>query len=217
MENKLKLINIVLLFAAAFIFEACTSGLENLSTAKEAVEKYYSSGKYDADINNAVDKALNKFEGYTPAQNDAAVFDVDETALTNYELDKKYDFGYDNELWDNWVKTAKAPPIKSVRKLYDFFVSKNIKIIFITGRQFFQYNATYKNLLTAGYKKFDTLIVRKPGEKSLTALKFKSEKRTDLTKKGYNIICSVGDQYSDLDGADHGYQVKIPNYIYIIK
>ncbi len=217
MKNKLKTINIVILLAAAFIFEACSGGLENLSTAKEAVEKYYSSGKYNADINAAVDRALNNFEDFSPAPHDAVVFDIDETALTNYKFDKEYDFGYNNELWDSWVKTANAPAIKGVKKLYDFFVSKNLKIIFLTGRQLSQYNATYKNLLFAGYNKFDTLIVRKPGEYNLTALEFKSEKRVELTKKGYNIICSIGDQYSDLDGADHGYQVKIPNYIYIIK
>ncbi len=216
MENKLWTINIVLLLTAAFIFAACSSGLENLSTAKENIIKYYKSGKYDKDVNSVVGKAINKFEDFSPAKNDAVVFDIDETVLSNYEFNKSCDFGYDNGLWDNWVKEAKAPPIEGVKKLYDFFVSKNLKIIFITGRNDNQYKSTYRNLFSAGYNKFDTLIVRKPREYDLTALDYKSEERAALTKEGIHIVCDVGDQYSDLDGPDHGYQVKIPNYMYII-
>ena len=217
MENKLKTINIVLLFAIAFIFAACSAGLENLSTAKEKVMEYYNSGKYDKDVSAVVDKAIDKFEKFSPANNDVVVFDIDETVLSNYKFEKELDFGYYNELWDKWVKEAKAQPIEGVKKLYNFFVSKNFKIIFITGRNDKQYNSTYKNLLSAGYTKFDTLIVRQTDEYNLTALDFKSEKRAALAKRGYQIVCDVGDQYSDLDGPDHGYQVKIPNYMYILK
>ncbi len=217
MKNKLKTINIVLLLTAVFIFAACSAGLENLSTAKENVVKYYKSGQYDKDVNSVVDKTINKFENFSPVKNDAVVFDVDETVLSNYKFEKELDFGYYSGLWDKWVKEEKAQPIEGVKKLYDFFVSKNFNVIFITGRNDNQYNSTYKNLLSAGYTKFDTLIVRHPDEYNLTALEFKSEKRTALTKKGYQIICDVGDQYSDLDGPDHGYQVKIPNYMYILK
>ena len=217
MENDLKIIKIIFFLITAFVLAACSSGPENLSTAKENVIVYYKSGKFDKELNSVIGKAIDKFEDFHPAHNDAVVFDIDETVLSNYEFNKECDFGYDSVLWDNWVAQAKAPPMKSVRKLYDFFLLKNLKIIFITGRNDSQYKATYKNLLTAGYNKFDTLIVRKSGEYNLTALQYKSEKRAALTRKGYSIVCDIGDQFSDLDGPDHGVQVKIPNYMYIIK
>ncbi len=77
-------------------------------------------------------------------------------------------------------------------------------------------NSTYQNLINAGYIKFDTLIVRGQDEYKITAAEYKSHKRNELTKNGYNIVGDVGDQQSDLSGQFHGIQVKIPNYQYII-
>ena len=34
--------------------------------------------------------------------------------------------------------------------------------------------------------------------------------------KGYTIVADLGDQYSDLEGGDAGYQVKIPNPMYYL-
>ena len=79
------------------------------------------------------------------------------------------------------------------------------------------YNSTYQNLVDQGYTRFDTLIVRSSNEYKTTALTYKSQKRTELVKKGYNIVGDIGDQLSDLEGPYHGIQVKIPNYQYIIK
>jgi len=216
MDLKLNKVIKALLLLTAFLFASCYSGPENLSTDKEEIIKYYESGKFENELNNVVDKTEGEFKDFNIAANDAVVFDIDETALSNYEFNKECDFGYIGSLWDNWIEQAKAPPMKGIKKLYDFFISKDLKIIFITGRKEDQYNSTLQNLSFAGYTKYDTLIVRKPNENKLTALEYKSEKRIELTKKGYHIVCDVGDQYSDLEGPEHGLQVKIPNYMYII-
>lgn len=216
MNFDLKKVNIVILSFIAFLFASCYTGPENLSTDKEEVIKYYNSGEFDEELNRTVEKTEDKLENFIPAANDAVVFDIDETALSNYEFNKDCDFGYISDLWDKWIDSAKAPAMQGVKKLYDFFISKNLKIIFVTGRKLNQYKSTYQNLLSAGYIKYDTLIVRKPDENKLTALEYKSKKRVELTKKGYHIVCDVGDQYSDLEGPYHGLQVKIPNYMYII-
>jgi hypothetical protein len=74
-----------------------------------------------------------------------------------------------------------------------------------------------KNLDEVGYTEFDTLIVKDKKYYGIAALKFKSDKRTELTEKGYVIAGTVGDQWSDLEGPYHGIQVKIPDYQYFIK
>ena len=204
-------------FCLLFIIQSCASVPVNLSIAKEEIIRYHETGKYDEETAEAVDNAIDEFKNIIAGDNNAVIFDIDETALSSYEYRKKYDFGYVPELWDKWVSEAKAPAIKHVKRLYDFLISKGFKIIFLTGRKDYMYESTYKNLQSAGYTKFDTLIIRERDEYKMTALKYKSHKRAELAEKGYNIVGDVGDQLSDLEGPYHGIQIKIPNYQYIIK
>ena len=111
----------------------------------------------------------------------------------------------------------KAPAIPKVKELYDFLLSKGAKIIFLTGRNFPEYEVTFQNLKNEGYTVFDTLITQIGDEKKMKALEFKSSKRKWLTEQGYEIVGTVGNQWSDLEGEYHGIQVKIPNYIYLIE
>jgi len=211
--SKLK---ILFVLAFAFIVQSCATTPINLGIAKEELIKYHDSGRYDKDVAAAVNKAIEEFKSIKVKNNSLVVFDIDETSLSNYEINKELDFGYVKDLWNKWIQTAKAPAIKDVRKLYNYLIDRGVKVAFVTGRYSYQYNATYKNLVDAGYKNFDTLIVRTNNEDGLTAEQYKSKIRTELTQKGYDIIGVVGDQYSDLNGPDHGIQVKIPNYMYII-
>jgi len=145
------------------------------------------------------------------------IFDVDETALNNYGLAEQMGFGYVYEINKQWNAEMKAPAIKQVKELYDYLLSKGSKIIFLTGRNFPEYKATYKNLKNVGYTVFDTLITQIGDEKKMKNKEFKSSKRVWLTKQGYDIVGTVGDQWGDLEGEYHGIQVKIPNYLYLIE
>ncbi|MFZ0452158.1 MAG: HAD family acid phosphatase [Ignavibacteriaceae bacterium] len=200
-----------------FIIQSCATTPINLTIAKDEVINYHESGRYDEETAKVVEEAIVEFNNINAGSNDAVIFDIDETALSSFDYRKKYDFGYVPEIWDKWVSEAKAPAIKEVKQLYDFLVSKNFRIVFLTGRKDYMYKSTYQNLINQGYTKFDTLIVRNPDEYKTTALGYKSLKRTELVKNGYNIVGDVGDQQSDLEGPYHGIQVKIPNYQYIIK
>ena len=200
-----------------FILLSCATAPVNLTVAKDEVIKYHESGRYDKESAEVVNEAIDEFNNVKAGNNNAVIFDIDETALSSYEYRKKYDFGYVPEIWDKWISKAKAPAIKNVKRLYDFLILKGFKIIFLTGRKDYMYEPTYKNLLNEGYTKFDTLIVRDHDEYKVATLEYKSDKRTELIQKGYNIVGDVGDQFSDLEGPYHGIQVKIPNYQYIIK
>ncbi len=190
--------------------------LINLGVAKDEVINYYNSGKYEIDTREAVNEAIKKFNSIKPGRNSAVVFDVDETAIASYDYYKKWDFGYVPKYFDMWVDSAKASAIPGVLDLYNYLLKKNFKIIFVTGRKEYQYEPTYKNLVSAGYTQFDTLIIKGEKYSGQTAEEYKSDKRSELAERGYIIAGTVGDQWSDLNGPHHGIQVKIPNYMYII-
>jgi len=204
-------------FLTLLFFSCATEKPVNLSIAREEVQQYYESGKFDQELDAVIAEAKEKFSRVEFKKNSVVIFDVDETALNNYELAKQMGFGYVYELNKKWNADMKAPAIKEVKELYDFLLSKGAKIIFLTGRNFPEYKVTYENLNRDGYTTFDTLITQMDDERNLSATEFKSKKRVELTEKGYNIVGTVGDQWSDLEGPDHGIQVKIPNYLYLIK
>lgn len=205
--------------ALIFLFSliSCTSNeIVNLRTAKDIVKDYYESGKFDEELNEVIADAKKKFNDVKPSKNSVVIFDVDETVLDNYELAKQMDFGYVYELNKKWNEELKAPAIPQVRELYTYLLNRGAKIIFLTGRNYNEYDVTYKNLVQAGYTKFDTLITQREDEQNLKAREFKGKKRTELTQQGYEIIGTVGDQWSDLDGPYSGIKIKIPNYLYEI-
>lgn len=207
------------LTVALTLFFACEKNEKpvNLTLAREEVTQYYESGKFDEELNKLIGKAKEKFDQVNFKENSAVIFDVDETALNNYKLAELMGFGYVYKMNKQWNAEMKSPAIEQVRELYDFLLSKGAKIIFLTGRNFPEYEVTYQNLKKEGYTVFDTLITQIGDEKKMKAQDFKSAKRKWLTKQGYEIVGTVGDQWSDLEGEYHGIQVKIPNYLYLIE
>jgi len=187
---------------------------ENLTTARKEVKEYYESGRFYNEVENVIKKAEEKFDRIEIKDNSAVVFDVDETALDNYGLAKSMGFGYVYKMNKEWNAEMKSPALKPVREFYDYLIAKGVHIIFLTGRNFPEYEVTYQNLKNAGYTVFDTLITQIGDETKMKSRDFKNSKRVFLTKEGYDIVGTVGDQWSDLRGEDHGIQVKIPNYLY---
>ena len=203
------------IFVVSFYFVSCSSSKPgNLTDARNAVKEYYESGGFDKEIDEVISNAKNKFENVEVKINSVVIFDIDETALNNYELAKLMGFGYVYEIVNEWELSAKTPAIPQVKSLYDYLINRGFKIIFLTSRKSTNCDATFKNLITQGYTKFDTLITQNENEYEMKSLDFKSAKRVWLTEHGYEIIGTVGDQWSDLEGPYHGIQVKIPDYLY---
>ncbi|HEY7751749.1 MAG TPA: HAD family acid phosphatase [Ignavibacteriaceae bacterium] len=209
----------IIAISLALLILSCTQEEKpvNLTIARKLVKQYYESGKFDEELNKVIEEAKKQFENVDFKESTAVIFDVDETALDNFELAEKMGFGYNYEMNKKWNAESKAPAIKEVKELYDFLLTKSAKIIFLTGRNFYEYEVTYQNLLNAGYTVFDTLITQIGDETKMKAKDFKSGKRVWLTKQGYEIIGTVGDQWTDLEGEYHGIQIKIPNYLYLIE
>ena len=224
----MKIINLIIknyvpaiLFTPAFVLVvSCSSSeifqLQNLDISKKLVENYYESGQFDAECKDVYDDAVKQIERLSLPKNAAVVFDVDETVISNYNSTKSIGFGYVREVWHNEILRAEEPAIPQTKIFYDWLVSKNIKVIFLTGRYPEIFEATKKNLIAKGFSQFDTLIVRNADEIKMSAVNYKIQKREEIIKKGYNIIACVGDQWSDLEGGNTGIKIKLPNYLYLI-
>ena len=213
--NRYLSLSVVLIISISIIL-GCKDEPMNLSTARKHVKDYYDSGKYEKELNSIIKNAKDEFEVVAIKENSVVLFDVDETALNNYELAESMGFGYVYQMNKQWNAEMKSPAFTQVKELYDFLINKGARIIFLTGRNIPEYEVTYENLIKEGYTKFDTLITQREHESDLSAQEFKSFKRKELVEKGYEIIGTVGDQWSDLKGEYHGIQVKIPNYLYLI-
>jgi predicted secreted acid phosphatase len=215
MKNFTALVTSAVFFS--FIFLGCSSSLKNLEEYKNEIKKYYEGGQYDRDLKVIINNAIDDFKKIEVTKNSVVIFDVDDTAISNYDFMKSMDFGNVSSMWDSYLNKGEAPFISEVKRLYDFLLSRRIKIIFITGRLYKYYTGTYKNLVNDGYTEFDTLITRTEEQAELPASDYKSVERLTLSDLGYKIIGCVGDQDSDFDGGNTGIKVKLPDYLYLVE
>ena len=200
--------------ASLLVFEGCSAAVVNLTDAKQAVNDYYVNGAYAKELGAVLQNARKDFDKLKLDKTSVVIFDVDETALDNFNQIKKYDFGFDMKAWEDWIQAAAAPPVVQVRDFYQMLKQKGVRTIFLTGRSKRHFAATTKNLKDAGYEGYDTLIVRSSDEEKIPASAYKLKKRQEITNAGYNIIMNFGDLESDLYGGYSGVAVKLPNMLY---
>jgi len=192
----------------------------NLGILKLSVRSYIESGSYEKDIEEVVSKAIEYlYSRYDKVKNPAAVFDIDETSLSNLEYEYSYDFGYNYQTWIEWVKESKAKAIKPTLKLYNLCLKLNVATFFITGRNQLSENLdqdpTVINLKKEGYYNWKKIYF-KPINSKLTTIEYKSQCRKEIEDQGYTIIINIGDQYSDLLGGYSEKTFKLPNPMYYI-
>lgn len=206
-----------LLVIIPLLFIGCsTSELVNMAVAKRNVENYYENGQYELEMKAIIDYTIKKLSTADLGENPLAIFDIDETALSNYEHTKELGFGFNWKLWQDWLLKADAPAITETKRLYDWCLRNGVKVAFITGRQPDVYDATVKNLKEQGFTEFEKLITRSERTSKMSAIIFKNYERGILADQGYNIVLCIGDQWSDLEGDNLGLPVKLPNYLYQI-
>jgi predicted secreted acid phosphatase len=192
---------------------------ENHAIVVDRLMRYHDSGEYDREIREVVNTARDYLEiQIKNAHNDdklAAVFDIDETALSNWDTLSDCGFcSYPTQL--KLYPNVHDPAIVPVLELYNFAKSKGIAVFFITGRQEAQRPLTTSNLKDVGYSGWTDLIMQPDGNK-LPARVFKSANRQSIVNKGgYRIILNIGDQASDLAGCCSERIFKLPNPFYLV-
>ncbi len=159
----------------------------------------------------------------------AMVMDIDETVLSSYCEMKREDFGYVGPMFNEWIVSLEAAvAIPGALRLFDEARAAGVAVFFITGRAGIpdyaaavraddQTEATEKNLEAAGFHGWAGLALRNGAENGMATIAYKSEERRRIAEKGYRIVMSVGDQWSDLLGDPHAaVSVKLPNPFYFL-
>ncbi|CAD7703029.1 unnamed protein product [Ostreobium quekettii] len=205
-------------------------------------ERYFEEGgQYERDLDIALNAAQAYFGNATlfPEVNSSmvAIFDVDETCLSNLEdmRNEDWDREYSKQKSREWMLQARAPAIPQTLAVYKMLWKKGFGLTFITGRSEELHNATAVNLKKMGYgsacskdgkgMKGDEPCYMELGMRNNStdvgkkATIYKSEKREAFLEqhKGSQFVAAFGDQFSDLLGEFGAAALfKLPNPVYYI-
>lgn len=186
------------------------------SAGQRALKKFYSSGAYAQVVDHVVRLAeafVDQHESSGRTEKVVAVFDVDETALSTWEILNSGDFTWDQNRFEQFIRDGKCTKIGPVHRLFEKLKNKGIPVVFITGRGGHLKEATEKNLVAQGFEGYADLIMRPAGASSTKA--FKTQARQSLADRGLKIFLAVGDQLDDLDPQlASGGNFLIPNPFY---
>jgi predicted secreted acid phosphatase len=195
-----------------------SSELENHQVVVDRLMRYHDSGEYDREIREVVDEARDylgdRIKRASKGEKLAAVFDIDETALSNWEILAGCGFcNYAARL--KLYPASQGTTIVPVLELFNYAKRNGVAVFFITGRQLAQRESTIKNLTDAGYSGWTDLMTQPDGNKQ-PARVFKSDDRKQIEDKGYIIVLNIGDQASDLTGCCEEQIFKLPNPFYLV-
>jgi predicted secreted acid phosphatase len=212
--------------AAQADFVTVPSQPENVGDAKIAALAYHDSGAYDRDLETVAGEGGRWLARRAAAtMRPALVLDIDETALSNWEIIKLDDFGRpingpcDPALnapcgWAAWDQLGRDPAIMPTLQVFQQARALNVAVFFITGRPESQRAATERNLAAAGYSGYVTLYMVPDGAHFASAADFKAPVRAKIERAGYTIIANIGDQPSDLQGGHAEKKFLLPDPFY---
>lgn len=198
----------------------------NVGDAATAALAYHASGAYAQGLARVADEASTWVVERAPqVTKPALVLDIDETALSNWAIIERDDFGRpiaggcDLALdapcgWAAWDQLGRDPAIAPVLKLAKTAMAAHAAVFFITGRPETQRAATAKNLADAGYDGYTALRMVPDGARFASAADFKAPVRAAIERDGFTIIANVGDQPSDLAGGHAEKRFLLPDPFY---
>jgi acid phosphatase len=200
----------------------------NVGDLKTEATAYYESGAYLTDLQLAAAPAAAWIDEEAPrVARPAVVFDIDETALSNWDAIQANDFGrvIDGPCaeppkgpcgWAAWDLRSQSTVIPPTMDVFDAARRNDAAIFFITGRPESQRAATVRNLESTGYAGYANLIMEPVGSHYDSAADFKAPQRAHIESLGYTIVANIGDQPSDLDGGFSERTFLLPNPFYRI-
>jgi len=207
-------------------FVSVASQPANVGDARTAALAYHNSGAYDRDVADIAAEAGRWLAGRAAAvPRPALVLDIDETALSNWEIIIRDDFGRPivgpcNAAgegpcgWAAWDQLGRDPAIGPTLALFRQARATDVAVFFITGRPENQRVATERNLAAAGYRGYVRLAMPPDGAHFTSASDFKAPVRAAIEDEGYTIVANVGDQPSDLEGGHAERAFLLPNPFY---
>jgi predicted secreted acid phosphatase len=201
----------------------------NVGDAIIAATAYHESGTYERDVDLVARQAAEWIAERAPAvRRPALVLDVDDTALSNWEVIVRDNFGRpiggscDLALdgpcgWAAWDQLGQDPAIPATLQVFQKARALGVTVFFITGRPENQRAATERNLAAAGYAGYEKLYAVPDGASFASATDFKAPVRATIEQAGFTIIANMGDQPSDLFGGHAEKMFLLPNPFYRVR
>ena len=201
----------------------------NVGDAKTAALTYHDSGAYDRDLAIVASGAGRWLARRAPAvTRPALVLDIDETALSNWEVIKLDDFGrpIDGPCvpgsgapcgWAAWDQLGRDPAIAPTLQVFQLARALKVTVFFITGRPESQREATERNLAAVGYQGYQKLYMVPDGAHFASAADFKAPIRAEIEQAGYIIVANMGDQPSDVQGGHAEKMFLLPDPFYRVR
>lgn len=194
---------LVLLFLScapktAKILDSKTEAIPLREHSVQAVNWQQTSGEYRALAYQAyhlaklsLDHILQKTHGEKPL---AIVTDIDETVLDNSPYNAKLieeDKEYNSTSWKAWGLLKQAEAVPGAKEFFNYAVSKNVAVFYISNRKVNQVPETLKNLKAHGFPMADEEHILLRGKVS------GKEPRRKQVEKSHKIVMLLGDNLSD--------------------
>ena len=190
----------------------------NLGVYKAALVKYHDDGRYERDLARAYDGARAALLAELPgATRPAIVMDIDDTVLSTWEYQRMTEFGRMSKVLTDWQLQGNAPALAPALDFYRFARAHGVAVFFVTGRREPTREATERNLRTAGFTDYARASFKPNDYTEPSAVPYKTAQRAALAAEGYQVLLTIGDQMSDLDGGHARRQIKLPNPFYLLK
>ncbi len=221
--NKFQMVTNTLLAIACTLSLTTTSFAEpqNLAQLTHEVMAYHDSGEYQKELTEAIIHARNYVMTRVKTNQKASrpeklaiILDIDETSLSNYDKMAARHFVANKEQLHKEILAADAPAIQPMLSFYQEALAHGITVFFVTGRKESERQATAKNLKLAGYQQWAGIYLKPENYDKPSIIPFKSQTRAAIANRGYTIIATIGDQFSDLAGgyAEKGFKLPNPYY-----
>jgi predicted secreted acid phosphatase len=193
----------------------------NLDLSKNELKQYHDSGLYEKELEQVLYQAQDYIlkqvkinQNLIHPKKLAIVLDIDETSLSNYSRMLNRNFVGEAKQIHRDILAADAPAISPTLQLYKKAMKEGVSIFFVTGRHLSELQATRLNLVRAGFKNWAGLYLRPDTYKDSSIVSFKAKTRESISKQGYIVVATIGDQDSDLKGGYALKGFKLPNPFY---
>lgn len=222
-KNKSIVSMFVIVMGAFFAQSKSFAEPANLGLLKKEIKTYYDAGIYEKELTHVAQQATKYIVRY--ANHNAAkahpkklalVLDIDETSLSNYDFMVANDFSATPDVLKRENSYGQAKAIAPILALYQQALTHGVAVFFVTGRSAVYKQTTEKNLKHEGFTSWTAIYFNQKPQPHQSVIAYKEKSRCNIEEQGYQVIASIGDQWSDLKGRCAEKTFKLPNAFYYI-
>jgi hypothetical protein len=186
------------------------------SAGTKSLKKFYHSGAYLAVFDNVIKAAEHYADEHAVGLDRSkavAIFDVDDTSLSTWEILESGEFTWDAQRFNAFVEGGKGKRLEPALRMFAKLKSLGVPVVFLTSREERLRSVTEKNLNSEGFAGFAELVMKPDGARVSTR-DFKDAAREKIKSSGRTIFLSLGDHMEDLDAPQTAGNFLVPDPFY---